>query len=228
VNKRNVNAKDGATHSRDASAMLEFQEKVSREFNLLQQSSHPNIIGLEQVYSTPFNVYIFQELVTAGDLMSYRDKHAPLDEAEAAMITRQVLEAVKYLHANNVVHRDIKPENILMTSWQKGARIVLTDFGQSRTYADVEDAAEKAGVFRMQSMVGTYGYVAPSVHSGTLKPSDDTDSPLAKCCVSKDKNLKMAADIRKLLICGLSGASPPRSWLAKSSSRTAVDQAITS
>lgn len=141
--------------------LKQHSKKFAREFNILARLSHPNIISLEKVFSASFNVYIFQELITGGDLMSYLEKQGALNEPQAAMITRQLLEGVQYLHANNVVHRDIKPENILMTSWKEGARVVLTDFGQSRTIEDLEDAARKAGVFRMHSSAGTPGYVAP-------------------------------------------------------------------
>lgn len=134
---------------------------VAREYDVLKSLSHPNIITLEKVFRTPHNVYIFQELITGGDLLSYLDKKGRLSEPQAVVIVRQLLEAVKYLHSNQVVHRDIKPENILMTSWRDGARVILTDFGQSRTIVDLEQAAKKAGVLRMQSVVGTYGYVAP-------------------------------------------------------------------
>ena len=37
------------------------------------------------------------------------------EEAVAARYIKQVLEAVLYLHSNNVIHRDIKPENILIS-----------------------------------------------------------------------------------------------------------------
>ena len=30
------------------------------------------------------------------------------------MFTRQIIEAVGYLHANGVVHRDLKPENVMV------------------------------------------------------------------------------------------------------------------
>lgn len=138
-------------------------EIVAREFNVLKKLSHPNIIQLEAVVSTPYNVYIFQDLISGGDLMSHVEKTGCLQEPQAAVIIRQLLEAVKYLHAHQIAHRDIKPENILMTSWKEGGRIVLTDFGQSRTIEDLEVVAAKAGAFRMQTMVGTCGYVAPYV-----------------------------------------------------------------
>ena len=137
------------------------KEIVAREFSLLKKLSHPNIIALEAVICTPHNVYIFQDLITGGDLMSHLDRMGPLKEPQAAVIVRQLLEAVKYIHAEGVAHRDIKPENILMTSWRDGGRIVLTDFGQARTIEDVNRIAAKTGMSRMQTLVGTVGYVAP-------------------------------------------------------------------
>ncbi|KAK4501359.1 hypothetical protein PRZ48_007167 [Zasmidium cellare] len=153
-------------------ALRELRDRVAREYNLLKDLSHPNITTLEKVIRTSYTVYIFQDLVTGGDLLSYMENKGPLPEPQAAMIVRQLLEAVKYLHENEVVHRDIKPENILMTSWEEGARVVLTDFGQSRRAKDVDAAAKKEGVFRMQSRIGTHGYTAPEVYRSKDLPRD--------------------------------------------------------
>lgn len=163
-------------------------EIVAREFDLLKKLSHPNIIALEEVICTPYNVYIFQDLITGGDLMSYVDKMGPLEEPQAAVIVRQLLEAVQYLHTKQIAHRDIKPENILMTSWKDGGRIVLTDFGQSRTIEDVDRIAAKTGVSRMQTLVGTVGYVAPYVGTHEMAAIDtnswqgDYPSTTSGCC----------------------------------------------
>src|SRR5271156_2967142 len=73
--------------------------------------------------------YIFQDLVTAGDLFSYIDsKNGKLSEVEAAVIVRQILVALDFLHERNIVHRDLKPDNILMTSLASGCRVVVSDF----------------------------------------------------------------------------------------------------
>lgn len=149
-----------AEKTADAAQQKERQ-KVAREYTILAKLSHPNIISLEKVFRATHHDYIFQELITGGDLLSYMDKKGHLTEPQGAVIVRQLLEAVKYLHDHRVVHRDIKPENILVTSWRDGARIVLTDFGQARTMDDVEHAVKKAGIFRMQTLVGTIGYTAP-------------------------------------------------------------------
>jgi serine/threonine protein kinase len=107
--------------------------------------------------------YIFQDLVTAGDLMSYLEKkNGRLIENEAAHIIRQIIIAVKFLHERNIVHRDIKPENILMTTLAVGCRVVLTDFGEAKKIASHQQ--------RMVSMVGTAGYHAPYVFGPSTWP----------------------------------------------------------
>ncbi|KAK3713922.1 hypothetical protein LTR37_008172 [Vermiconidia calcicola] len=143
--------------------LVKKREDLTREYTILRDLSHPNVITLEKVICATYNIYIFQELITGGDLLSYMEQKGPLGEAQAAVIIRQVLKAVEYLHERGVVHRDIKPENILMTCWRDGARIVLTDFGQARTTGDARAATNTSKVFRMQSLVGTHGYTAPEV-----------------------------------------------------------------
>jgi pheromone a factor receptor len=135
-----------------------------REFEILKDLDHPNIIRLEKVFWSHSTFYIFQELVTGGDLFSFIEaKGGHLPDIEAAVILRQILKAIEYLHDRDIVHRDLKPDNILITSTVPGARVVVTDFGNARYLPG--DAAElhdlPANKRRMFTLAGTIEYVAP-------------------------------------------------------------------
>lgn len=147
--------------------------KCFREFTILRDLNHPNIISIEKVVYSTNSIYIFQDLVTGGDLYSYMDykikqrgQRGRLLEVEAAVIVRQILEGVEYLHEQDIVHRDLKPENILMTSLDDGGRIVITDFGQARFVPKEHNTSgdKKHQAQRMFSIVGTPGYAAPEVY----------------------------------------------------------------
>ncbi|RMZ86075.1 hypothetical protein DV737_g165, partial [Chaetothyriales sp. CBS 132003] len=165
----------GSSSDREKQGSGKLEDKLRvyyREVEILSSISHPNIISLENVFVTHntlqvlsgsltaaaayYNRYMFQDLVTAGDLFSYiESKNGKLLEVEAAVIIRQVSIALCFLHENDIVHRDLKPDNILMTSLSAGCRIVLTDFGAARRIHSPSS--------RMLSIVGTDEYAAPEV-----------------------------------------------------------------
>jgi pheromone a factor receptor len=135
--------------------------RCSREFRILKDLSHPNIINVEKVFWSPSTIYLFQELITGGDLFSYIErKEGTLHPIDAAVIVLQILKAVDYLHDRDIVHRDLKPDNILLTYPEDGARIVVTDFGNARILpkATLNDRR------RMFTKTGTMEYIAPEIY----------------------------------------------------------------
>ena len=140
-------------------------QKCFREIDIIKDISHPNIVHIQKMFWSRSTIYMFQDLVTGGDLFSYIDfKRGKLPAIESAVIIRQVLLGVQHLHDHDIVHRDLKPDNILMTSLNSGARVVITDFGHARFLpnADTQRASNK--MKRMWSVVGTLEYTAPEVH----------------------------------------------------------------
>ena len=144
--------------------------RYSREFRILKDLSHPNIIQVEKVIWSPSTIYIFSELITGGDLFSYMErKGQALSSIDAAVIILQILKAVEYLHDRDIVHRDLKPDNVLLTYPEDGARIVLTDFGNARS---LPKATNNNMNRRMFSNTGTLEYIAPEIHNlDRTKPS---------------------------------------------------------
>ncbi|KAJ1919451.1 hypothetical protein IWQ60_007242 [Tieghemiomyces parasiticus] len=125
-----------------------------QEISIMQSINHPNIVQVTDVIRTPRYLYVFMPMLQGGDLFEYIMTRERLPEAEARFICYQVLMALKYLHERNISHRDVKPENVLLVQAVPYAQVMLTDFGMARI------VGKKSF---MQTMCGTFQYIAPEV-----------------------------------------------------------------
>lgn len=122
------------------------------EVRILMSVSHVNVISIKELFQTQRRLYIVLELVTGGELFDSIVEEKKFTEEKARGITRQVLDAIAYLHGRGIAHRDLKPENILLA--EKGSAVVkISDFGLSRIIDE--------GSF-MRTMCGTPQYVVSS------------------------------------------------------------------
>ena len=121
---------------------------------------HENVVKLFEVHETPQTLFLVMEILTGGELFDRIIAKGHYSEADARQVTITLLDAIKYLHTQNVAHRDLKPENILLKSKSEAAAIKITDFGLSKIFAD-----DAAGEVVMKTACGTPGYVAPEVLS---------------------------------------------------------------
>ena len=74
------------------------------------------------------------EVYWGGELFDEIISRQKFSEVDAAVIMKQVLSGVVYLHNHKIVHRDLKPENLLLESKEKDALIKIVDFGLSAHY----------------------------------------------------------------------------------------------
>ncbi|KAG7265322.1 hypothetical protein CRUP_021631, partial [Coryphaenoides rupestris] len=75
-------------------------------------------------------VLVQERPVPFVDLFTYmQSKEDPLQEQEAKMILRQVIQGILGLHSSGVLHRDIKAENILVETGSDTPRIRIIDLG---------------------------------------------------------------------------------------------------
>lgn len=74
-----------------------------------------------------------------------------------------MLQAISYIHSENVSHRDIKPENFVFES-KSSNNIKLIDFGLSSSFISLSESKSKPFLLRMRTPVGTKLYVAPEVY----------------------------------------------------------------
>ena len=124
---------------------------IYNEINIHSKLAHENIIKLYNVHEDNENINIIMEYAEKGNLFQLISKEKTgLDESKAFDYFIQVVNAVYYLHINNIIHRDIKPENILIGSDNK---IKLCDFGWAK-----ELTLENRSTF-----CGTIEYMAPEI-----------------------------------------------------------------
>lgn len=126
------------------------RHKLIKEVMILKSLDHPNIVKIYEYFQDKEYIYIVMELVRGKELYQYITEAAPLSENLSAVIFRQVLSAVSYMHMRNVVHRDLKPENILFD----GSVIKIIDFGTAKKFSPAK---------KMRGFHGSSYYIAPEV-----------------------------------------------------------------
>lgn len=54
------------------------------------------------------------EFVNGGDLLQYVKKNKKLEEIEAKILFKQIVQGLGHCHCRSILHRDIKLDNILL------------------------------------------------------------------------------------------------------------------
>jgi len=113
--------------------------RFARERDILAALEHPNIARLYDAGVSPDGLpYLAMEYVPGQPLMDWCDAQR-LDLSERFRLFLQVLDAVQYAHARQVLHRDIKPSNILVLD---SGQVRLLDFGVAKLLAEEEQDAQ--------------------------------------------------------------------------------------
>lgn len=130
------------------------RSSVEREVDILHTVQHPNIVMLRDVFESRAEVVLILELVNGGELFDFIAEKENLLESEAIEFLKQILEALRFMHAKNIVHFDLKPENVMLSDRSSHPIIKLIDFGLAQRICQGEE-------FRSTS--GTPQYIAPEV-----------------------------------------------------------------
>jgi len=116
-------------HDRSPAAQHQFRW----EAEVLATLQHPHLPAVTDHFITPDGrQFLVMAYIEGEDLDTYVRQRGPVAEAQAIMWTRQLLDALEYLHTQHppIIHRDIKPANLRITPT---GQATLVDFGVSKT-----------------------------------------------------------------------------------------------
>jgi eukaryotic-like serine/threonine-protein kinase len=131
----------------------DVEERFLNEGKSQALLTHPNIVSvLDYIWQDDHSYLIMRYIDGSGlDLVLERRQSKPLSVDGATRISRDVLSALAYAHANGLVHRDVKPSNILTA---EGGHAFLMDFG-------IALAVKQRRVTRTGTVMGTPEYMSP-------------------------------------------------------------------
>ncbi len=128
-------------------------QRLKKEFEIQCKLYHPGIsraISLEKVDG--IGLCIISEWIEGKTLAEVLDE-GRLTRSDRLRLSREIIEALAYLHSEGIVHRDLKPENIMIR--KNGGSAVIVDFGLADTDSHTQ----------LKAAAGTEGYMAPEAYA---------------------------------------------------------------
>ena len=180
-------------------------EEAREEVRVLRELHHPHICRVLDAWETPSALCIVMPFYAAGDLQHrLKSRSEVLPPDEVCSLAAQLLLALQYVHARNLLHRDIKPANVLLAA---DGTAKLADFGVARRLASSCELA--------QTFVGTPCYMAPELHldAAYASPADiwSLGCTLHECCTLQPAFLAAsAAELAAAVVRGRCTAPMPR------------------
>lgn len=130
---REKNGRTIATTNDNSLAGLErFKLKFLEEASKVHSLRHGNIVSVSDRFEENNTAYYVMDFINGETLDSRIKREGGMSEKEAIRYIRQIAQALKYVHARNMLHLDIKPANIMLRKEDDSA--VLIDFGLAKHY----------------------------------------------------------------------------------------------
>ncbi|KAK4776790.1 hypothetical protein SAY86_005478 [Trapa natans] len=135
----------------------DIRKQIVQELKINQASQCPHVVICYHSFYHNGAIYLLLEYMDRGSLVDVIRQVKTILEPYLAIVCKQVLQGLVYLHnERHVIHRDIKPSNLLVN---QNGEVKITDFGVSAMLA--------SSVGQRDTFVGTYNYMSPERISGS-------------------------------------------------------------
>jgi serine/threonine protein kinase len=133
-------------------------QRFQREARAAAQVSHPRVCPIYDVGVHNGQPYVVMGFVDGQSLADHLRQMGRFEDPDRAVaLVRQILEALKAVHAQGIIHRDLKPANIML---DRSGRAILTDFGLARPDGEGEALTAEGAI------IGTPAYMAAEQIAG--------------------------------------------------------------
>ena len=123
------------------------QQQALKEFQILNQLNHPNIIKYFKCFNENGKIYFVKEYVDNGSLeniqKAYDSINKPIEENTLWNIFMQCMAGLEYLHNCNIIHKKISLGNILMN---ENKVIKIDDIQFNQEQRDKSDDIHEMGI----------------------------------------------------------------------------------
>ena len=150
---------------------------IKKEFDLVYEAVHPNILSIYGIYvkcfdSNTFSISVLMDLGETDweiEINEHFYKNKYYTENELMSILKQLVSGLVYLQKEKkIAHRDVKPENVIIF---KNNIYKLGDFGEAKG----TKRADKLSTLR-----GTDTYMSPILYKGLKMAKEDVVHDLYK------------------------------------------------
>jgi serine/threonine protein kinase len=132
-------------------------DRFKREADIGVKMSHPGVMRVLASQSRG-QMYMVMEWVDGRLLRQIMSESGKLNESRAIRISRNICDALNYIHEQGVVHRDLKPENIMVGPEDN---IKLIDFGIAS-----QSGSQRLTFGKLSQVMGTPDYISPEQVKG--------------------------------------------------------------
>jgi serine/threonine protein kinase len=146
-----------------------IRKRFLAEARNMARMSHKNIIKVTDLIDEEDIVAFVMEYIAGETLKGYLEQKGKLNDNEIKTIFSQMLEAVTYVHNQNLVHRDLKPSNFMIDDEGK---VKLMDFGIAKNTdaTSAEYTQTSTGI-----QMGTPMYMSPEQITETKSVTIQSD-----------------------------------------------------